>query len=157
MASCDDLRRAVASAEAILQKIGKKYTSEYHDVKMYLVFSSPHGQVDVGGSVESVVKEFPEMIKDDEVKDKAVAVIKKIRQLEGKSHVDNQRLRQELGALAPKLSYRDDVNIEIRFTSLEFELIWRLQVDDLVDRNLTPQSHASIRIVVGSIGALSKC
>jgi hypothetical protein len=30
-------------------------------------------------------------------------------------------------------------------------LVWKLQADELVDRNLTPQTKASIRIVLGTL------
>lgn len=36
---------------------------------------------------------------------------------------------------------------------LEYALIAHLQADDLVDRELTPQTRASIRIVLGSLAA----
>ncbi|NLX23330.1 MAG: hypothetical protein GXY55_16890 [Phycisphaerae bacterium] len=34
---------------------------------------------------------------------------------------------------------------------MDYELIWKLQTDELVDRNLTPQTKASIRIVLGTV------
>jgi len=35
--------------------------------------------------------------------------------------------------------------------NLEYDLIWKLQTDELVDRELTPQTKASIRIVLGTV------
>jgi hypothetical protein len=46
------------------------------------------------------------------------------------------------------------VQVEIRFDSLNYELIHVLQTDELVDRQLTPQTRASIRIVLGTLSGL---
>jgi len=47
------------------------------------------------------------------------------------------------------------VHIEIRFKELKYdEVIWPLQQDPLVDRLRTPQTRASIRIVLGTIDEL---
>ena len=41
--------------------------------------------------------------------------------------------------------------VEMRFSELNYKLIWQLQTDELVDRQLTPQTKASIRIVLGKV------
>jgi hypothetical protein len=41
--------------------------------------------------------------------------------------------------------------VEIRFNDLTYDLVWKLQKDDLVDRDLTPQTKASICIVLGTL------
>jgi len=52
---------------------------------------------------------------------------------------------------APHFQYNEKTQIEIRFKDLNYELIWKLQADDLIDRNLTPQTKASIQIVLGTL------
>ena len=37
------------------------------------------------------------------------------------------------------------------FQSLDYELIWKLQIDELVDVCRTPQTKASIKIVLGTL------
>lgn len=44
--------------------------------------------------------------------------------------------------------------IQLRFGELDYELIAKLQVDPLVDRILTPQTGASIKISLGSLQQL---
>ena len=39
---------------------------------------------------------------------------------------------------------------------LKFDLVWKLQVDDLVDRDLTPQTKASICIVLGTLAQFER-
>ena len=52
----------------------------------------------------------------------------------------------------PHFQYDEKTQIEIRFKDLNYDLIWKLQADDLIDRNLTPQTKASIQIVLGTLG-----
>jgi hypothetical protein len=47
------------------------------------------------------------------------------------------------------------VRVELRFDHLDYALIARLQADELVDRELTPQTRASIRIVLGTLAAFA--
>jgi len=54
-----------------------------------------------------------------------------------------------LNQLVHKLKYDEKCQIEIRFLDLKYDLVWKLQADDLIDRNLTPQTKASIRICSG--------
>jgi hypothetical protein len=61
-----------------------------------------------------------------------------------------------LDQLAPQLKYYGECQVEIRFNRLNYELIWKLQVDDLVCRNLTPQTKASIRIVLGTLAQFER-
>jgi hypothetical protein len=50
-----------------------------------------------------------------------------------------------------RLTYRGEVNFELRFGRLVYDLIWQLQQDPLIDRELTPLTRASIRIVVTTL------
>jgi len=59
-----------------------------------------------------------------------------------------------LNQLVHKLKYDEKCQIEIRFLDLKYDLVWKLQADDLIDRNLTPQTKASIRIVLGTLAQL---
>jgi len=63
----------------------------------------------------------------------------------------NRLIEKQLGALASGLQYDETCQAEIRFKDLDYELVWKLQVDDLIDRDLTPQGKANIRIVLGTL------
>ena len=58
---------------------------------------------------------------------------------------------KQLDQLAARLKYDAQCQIEIRFNDLNYDLAWKLQTDDLVDRDQTPQRKASIRIVLGTL------
>ena len=64
-------------------------------------------------------------------------------------------LRKQLSDTVDKLEFDPTVHIEIRFKELKYEeVIWPLQQDPLVDRLRTPQTRASIRIVIGTLDEL---
>jgi len=56
----------------------------------------------------------------------------------------------------PQSKYDGQAQVEIRFNDLKFDLVWKLQADDLVDRNLTPQTKASIQIVLGTLAQFER-
>ena len=60
-------------------------------------------------------------------------------------------LKKQLDRLGTRLRFVGHSQVELRFHELNYELIWKLQIDELVDRRLTPQTKASIRIVLGTL------
>lgn len=57
-------------------------------------------------------------------------------------------MQEQFENLAAELSFDGDCLVEIRFGALEYEFLWQLQSEELVDRALTLQTRASIRIVL---------
>jgi len=94
---------------------------KYPDLKAHLVMSLPGGQTGIDSSPPQILSEFPAMV--------AMAV-------EDGTH---------------QCKYDGNTQVEIRFNDLKYDLIWKLQADNLVDRNLTPQTKASIQIVLGTL------
>ena len=123
----NELERAEAAAKQILKSLASKHESGFKEAKPYLVFSSRLGQVEIEASLEKQTSDFPEMFTEDTRKAK----------------------------FKGDIVYLENVCIELRVSSLVYELSWLLQQDPLIDRDLTPQTHASIRIVIGTIGNLS--
>lgn len=60
-------------------------------------------------------------------------------------------LKRLANTMSQDIKILGDIQVELRFHTLNYELIWKLQSDELVDRVLTPQTRASIRIVLGTI------
>jgi hypothetical protein len=142
----DQLQTAVAAANRHFSLIRKKYP----DLKMYLVLSLPSGQTRIGSSPKEILKEFPAMV----VKNAAKALILdflKTPESKDASDAEKKRLKDQFENLASELSYDGNCQVEIRFDAFEYESLWQLQSDELVDRSLTPQTRASIRIVLGTI------
>ena len=79
-----------------------------------------------------------------------------LKDYEAQKRAELNTLQDELQQLAATLQYDPECQIEIRFSDLKYDLVWELQADDLVDRNLTPQTKASIRIVLGTLAKFER-
>ncbi len=109
---------------------------------------------------------LPNMIHDSKYKEKAIELIAQISELErdrkisfsidAKKEVDKEveKLSNTLASLVEHLEIKDDILVEIRFDRLFYDLIFELQKDLLVSQKHTPQTRASIRIVLGTIEEL---
>jgi hypothetical protein len=135
----------------------------------YLVLSSPHGQLQLTDDplqIVQILKEFPAMISESEFKDKGIELLEPIKELEselkyiphGNRKTEIQKkIVAELNPLYPilkKLEFKKETFIEIRFKWPILDLIFKMQKDPLVSHIHTPQTQASIRIVLGTLGEL---
>lgn len=129
-----------------------------------LVFSSPRGQCHMTRHVLEIFKTFPDMISDSPQKEKASGIVQSIVVLEKerknatadvkeKTSEKIKKLTGEVNPLLDFLELRDDTFVEIRFDAkkVNLPLIFELQKDELVSQEHTPQSKASIRIVLGTL------
>jgi len=107
----------------------------------YLVLSLPGGQTGVDSSPLQMLSEFPALIVDDDVK-------ARVLMLRTQTKLPDEEMEQ----LAGQFYYSEQGQVEMRFNHLDFDLIGKLQVDELVDRQRTPRSKASILIVLGTLG-----
>jgi hypothetical protein len=158
MLNLDQLQVAVAAAKRQFDLIGKKYPElkaklPHGKPISILMFSLPGGQTGIDSSPADILREFPAMVVDNSTKTSALNLLSRLNvsKSEAATVPERERLRQQLDQLIPQLNYDGDCQIEIRFSALKYDLIWKLQADDLVDRNLTPQIKASIRIVLGTL------
>ena len=119
----------------------------------YLVLSMPGGQTEIDSSPKQILKKLPDMVVDDSVKANALTLMSHLEvfEFQGAKGLEEERLTEQLNQLLPRLKYERHCQIEIRFVDLNYDLIWKLQQDDLVDRSLTPRTKASIRIILGTI------
>ena len=142
----DQLQTGVVAANRHFALIRKKYP----ELKMYLVLSLPSGQAKIGSSPKEILKEFPALVLNDAAKALILDFLKN-KEPKDATDADKKRLREQFENLAAELSYDGNCQVEVRFDAIEYELLWQLQSDELVDRALTPQTRASIRIVLGTI------
>jgi hypothetical protein len=98
------------------------------------------------------------MVVDDDAKTSALVLLSRIEksELQAATGPETERVREQLDRLASRLKYDEKCQVEIRFNDLKFDLVWKLQVDDLVDRDLTPQTKASICIVLGTLAQFER-
>lgn len=166
----EDLLTAIDQANITFKKIMVNYPG----LLGYLVLSSPYGQCGLTGDPLQILKEFPAMISDSEVKDNVIKLFETIRELENK-YATRGNMNAEvqtkidkashlLNADVKRMEFKEDTFIEIRFKTdrllrifkMELELIFKMQKDPLVSQVHTPQTQASIRIVLGTLIELAQ-
>jgi hypothetical protein len=158
----EDLIRAIDKANIVFKSIMDNYSG----LKGYLVLSSPHGQCELTGDPLQILKEFPTMMSDSDFKKKGIELLETIQGLEAElKNVSKGNMKAEIeknlkktsNLLAPileKIEFNEETFIEIRFSRPKPDLIFKMQKDPLVSQLHTPQSQASIRIVLGTVGEL---
>ena len=88
-------------------------------------------------------------------------LIEQISQLEKDKQAISQtslnklaKLTKDLNTFKDNLIVKKDTFVEIRFSKQNLEQIFEMQKDPLVSQEHTPQSRASIRIVLGTLEEL---
>ena len=154
MLNLDQLQVAVAAAKRQFDRICGKYPElkvrlMTGEPASFLVMSLPGGQIGIDSSPTEILSKFPAMVVDDSTKVSALNLL--VRMSGVTKDAEMERLEKQLDQLISKLKYDEKCRVEIRFNDLNYDLVWKLQVDDLVDRSLTLQTKASIRIVLGTL------
>ena len=143
-------QESLAAANRHFTQIRKKYPS----LRAYLVLSSRIGQTKPDSDLADLILEFPSLLLDSTAKTKTLGLIKKMKPKES-TKPDQIQLKDAFKERVQDLEFDGSVQVEIRFHDLDYDLIWKLQSDELVDRELTPQTRASIRIVLGTASRFS--
>jgi len=157
-----DLGKVIDNSKERLLRLKVKYP----ELDAYLVFSSNMGQVNLTNDGLTILREFSKMFVPSTAKNRSVELIKQLKDLEkvGRELDETRKVQalkeksekeNELSKILPSLELEPNSQVELRFGNLNHELIAKLQKDTLVDQNLTMQSRASIRIVLGTIKSLS--
>jgi len=156
MLNFDELLVAVTAAKRRFDVLVNKYPALKKQA--YLVLSLPGGQAGIDSSPTQILSDFPAMVIEDIVKTNALALQSRLKMLtfEDATGPETDQLKKSLDQLTAQLHYHEGCQVEIRFNDLKYDLVWKLQVDDLVNHNLTPQTKASIRIVLGTISQLGR-
>ena len=148
------LKTAVERSTFLFKKLKEKYKS----LSGYLVFSSPDGQCDLTTNLADILNSFPQMIVDGKQKEKGLQLLQKINVIEAENKKNSgnpkstEKLRQQLDEIVKNLEVDEDTFVEIRFKGADYDMISELQKDELVSQEYTPQTKASIRIVLGTVG-----
>lgn len=142
-------QEALAAANRQFAEIRKKYPT----LRAYLVLSLRGAQTKLDNELVDSIREFPSLLMDGTAKTKTLELIKKLKPKES-TNPEQIRLKDELKEQAKALEFDGSVQVELRFHDLNYDLIWKLQSDDLVDRELTPQTRASINIVLGTLSQI---
>jgi hypothetical protein len=155
-----EMKTVMEKSNAVFDKLKGRYNA----LAGYLVFSSNAGQCELTTDVIKILKEFPAMFADSRQKEKAIEIMetitalesdkKKSEEVKSKSVQTIEKAKSDLSQITNNLEVRENTFVEIRFKKADLDLIFELQKDELVSREHTPQTKASIRIVLGTIGEL---
>jgi hypothetical protein len=160
----EDLITAVDKAK----KIFKEIMVNYPGLKGYLVLSSPHGQCELTDDPLQILEEFPAMISESEFKDKGTKLfetlqglrveLKDVYRANMKAEIQKkiEKTSQLLNADLQKIEFKEDTFVEIRFKTPLLDLIFKMQKDPLISQVHTPQTKASIQIVLGTLRELAQ-
>ncbi len=146
----DQLKGVLAAADLHFKRIREKYPT----LKAYSVLWSSGGQAETSGTLEDMLVKFPAMLAPCP----ANLRMREFLQTADFEHASDSKkkqlqlqLKKLFEELAPQLRFDLQCRIELCFVDLDYDLVWKLQTDDLVDRHLTPHTKASIRIVLGTL------
>lgn len=145
----DVLARARRKAEAVFKELRGKHPT----MKAHLVFWNRLGQAPIGADLAETMRAFPEICVEGDAARRAHALARDLA--DEKDPARRAAIERQLGSLDPLLAVRPDVQVEIRFDSLDYALLAKLRQDALVDKVLTPPTNASIRVVMGSVAELA--
>lgn len=155
MTKSDQLQAAVAAAKRRFEQLRDKHP----ELKVrlptgapvaILVLSLPGGQIEIDSSPMQILTGFPAMIIENAAKTSALKLLSSQSKALGGTEAA-QEIKQQLSTLVTQLDFDEKCQVELRFNELWFDLVWKLQTDELVDHDLTPQTKASIRVVLGTL------
>ena len=121
-------------------------------MKGYLVLALRGEQASDLSNLESILRGFPSLISGDKSTDFR-RHLKATKQQNGKAY-ELEEWHKLFQQYAENSTYLGEAQFELRFHHLDYDLIRQLQQDDSVNQLLTPQTKASIRIVLWTVDEL---
>lgn len=152
------LEIAVGRSNIILKKLKAKYP----DLDAYLVFSSPYGQCRLTTDRIIILDSFPQMIVDGKQKGNVLHLLEKVSEIKSENKKDSdkqkssEKFKLKLTEAVSDLEFKDDIFVEMRFNHVNLDLIFEVKQDELISQEHTPQTKASIQVVLGTIAELCK-
>lgn len=146
----DQFQAAVKAARDRFAMLKAKHPT----LKGYLVLSISGKQTGIGSSANDILDALPALVVDDAAKTR-IQEYRKTPPPKDAGDAVKKLWDERFEEHVAELKYDGGVRVELRFDNLDYALIARLQSDELVDRELTPQTAASIRIVLGTLAAFA--
>jgi hypothetical protein len=162
----EDLLQIVNAAKGIFKAILDS-DPRLKALKGHLVLSSPHGQCELTGDPFKILKEFPAMVSGSQSKTKATELLETIKRLEEESKNQNKgdvdaavqtKIADTLRLLnvhLQEIEFEGDTFVEMRFDKPQLDLIFEMKSNPLVSQAHTPQTQASVRVVLGTLTELA--
>lgn len=149
---------ALAAAKRKAGQLAGDLRKDYPILKPYLALTMKGAYVEADSSVSTMLEKAPGLFDDNPSKTAALVHLQKEPPLELQEKGNEKKLERWKDAadrkfreIACGLRVLPDSLFEIRFGHLDYGEIRRMQKDERVDAVRTPQTGASIRIVLGSV------
>ena len=135
-----------------------KLQSEYPDMRAYLVLAHRCRQTELTSNPIRILEDGESMIVSDDIKREALRLLLEKRRMESAAASEKaiQPVIKALAAWGRDLRFVPEIQIAIQFHVLRYALGGALQSNPSVDRELTPQTRASMRIMIGILDHLSR-
>ena len=150
-----------------ISRAKKKFStlkSQYPTLHAKLVLCNKHGHVDIDASGNDILQSAATIFVDSK-EAKELRIIHSLHldlsrrnQTTHSEYISTllQSILDRIHNLLSVVELVDSTQIELRFDQLDYELIDELRRNPMVDQRLTPQTRASIQIVLGDLYSLSK-
>lgn len=149
---------ALAAAKNKAVQLTGDLRKDYPILKPYLVLTMKGAYVEADSSLSTILEKVPGLFHDNPSKTAALAHLQREPPMELQEKGNEKKLERwkdnadrKFRELACGLRVLPDSLFEIRFGRLDYGEIQRMQKDERVDATRTPQTSASIRIVIGSV------
>ncbi|MBX3741983.1 MAG: hypothetical protein KF712_13385 [Akkermansiaceae bacterium] len=147
-----DFRAVLSEADSRLSVLRGRYPS----LGPYPVLARGGLQTEPTNDLPKLVGILPDLFADNPAKSEILGLLGKKGETRkpGKLRAAEKKNQEaRIGELSPLLRIDGSFRVELRFGNLDYESIWKLKADPLVDQELTLRSHASIRIVLMPLSA----
>lgn len=138
------LERAITKVQPLVAALMR----DYRALKLYGVITHSGADALLFDGIRTILTHAPEVFFDTPSKKIARGILKTKNPELPEDVITQLKLHLE------QLQLKPDCLLEIRFNHLDFPEIWRLQQDPRIDAKRTPQSKASIRIVLAMLHEL---
>lgn len=139
------------AANDLLSQLSEKYPT----LRGYLVLCWRGEQAELDSAHHEVLKKVPSLIVPSESRTQMEMFLRNPVPKDLHSE-EGRKWQKRFDSHAEGLRFEGAIQVELRFKQLDYELIWTLQGEELVDQDLTPQTKTSIRIVLGKLSTFAR-
>ncbi len=155
-----ELHVPFANARTIFQRLKLKYPT----LDAQLVISSGYGQSELTTDGFALFDRVASMFANSSERKELLILFDTYKELLRRNadlkspfiKDTTYQLHERISHLLDTAEIVESSQINLIFSEISYELIYKLQTDPLVDRTLTPQTGASIKICLGSLQQLRR-
>ncbi len=140
-------RETLAEADSRLSVLRDRYRS----LGPHAVLAHGGIQIEPGTDLVKLIKDVPRLFADNPAKSEIIGLLDKKGESGKSTPGEKKNNAARIEERVPLLLIDGRFQVELRFRHLDYQAIWALKADPLVDQHLTSRSRASIRVVLMSL------